>query len=421
VPRRQYRLHHLLKGVAWIGASGVCGRTVAFAASIVVAHALGPAAFGVLAFGLSIAIVFGACASLGLDELLVREIARNGDNSGATFADALILRLAATPIAGCGVVLLAVSSQLDARLGVSLTGYALLNSCLLSACAAFRGRGRMDLQALLIGGQAVLVSLLAVAVALSAGAVDGVGAAYVAGTAVVVCVAYWLLARTGAQPRFGWRPRAWASLACIGAPFAVGAIGLLALDRMALTTITIISGSQAAGWFGAVHAIILALSGVATTAMLVAFPLLARAHVHDPRAASALVRDLLGVALALGCTLSLALYLLAPVGVPLLFGSDYLASVAIMQRIAFSLPFVLTTIVLVGACEATDRQTLSARAIATALPLAGLTCIGATWLWGYEGGAAAYTLSHAVLAGVLAARWFLQPQVVLAAQPRGAE
>jgi O-antigen/teichoic acid export membrane protein len=120
--------------------------------------------------------------------------------------------------------------------------------------------------------------------------------------------------------------------------------------------ITLICGPQAAGWFGAVHVIVLALSGLATTATMVAFPLLARAVVHDPRTASALARELLAVALAVGFTLSVALYVLAPNVVPVLFGPEYVPSITILQRIAFSLPFVFTTIVLVGAFEATDRQ-----------------------------------------------------------------
>jgi O-antigen/teichoic acid export membrane protein len=227
VSHHQYALRRLVGGVAWIGASGVCGRIIAFTASIVLAHTLGAAAFGVLAFGLSVAVIFSACASLGLDELLVRETVRHPNRSGAIFADALILRLAAIPVGVGGALLLAIGYRLDAWLGVTLAGYAILNSCLLSACAVFRGRGRMNVQALLIGGQAVLISLLSTTVAVLTRAVDGVGGAYAVGTAAVVVVAYWLLARSGAQPRFGWRPTAWTRLAHVSAPFAVGAIGLL--------------------------------------------------------------------------------------------------------------------------------------------------------------------------------------------------
>jgi O-antigen/teichoic acid export membrane protein len=400
--------------VVWIGVGGVCGRGVAFAASIALAHMLGPAAFGVLAFGLSVAVVFSACAGLGLDELLVREFARRPRDSRGLFADTLILRLGAIPIGVGGALLLTSVYSGDTWLGVTLALYAILNSCLLSACATFRGRARMDIPAVLIGGQAVLIGLMATAMAWLTASAQAVAGAYAFGAGAFVLVAFWLLARTGAQPRFGWRPHAWRRLARVSAPFAVGAIGLLALDRVALAAITLTCGAQAAGWFGAVHTIILGLSGLATTATIVAFPRLARAAVDDPRAASSLVGDLLIVALAVGVTLSAALYFLASSLVLALFGADYTASIAILQRIAFSLPAVFVTIVLVGAFEATDRQWQSARAIATALPAAAVLCVGATWVGGLDGGAIAYTAAHVVLAGLLAARWLFQPRPVVA-------
>lgn len=409
MPGGHHGLRRLLGGVAWIGISGVCARSVAFAASIALAHTLGPADFGVLAFGLSVAVVFSACASLGLDELIVREVARQTRASGAIFADALVLRLCAVPLGVGGALLLASIYHIDLGLSLVLASYAVLNSYLLSACAAFRGRGRMHVHALLIGGQALLISASATLLALLTGAVGTVTAAYAASTGAIVVAAYCLLSWTGAQPRFGWRPRAWLSLARSSAPFALGGIGLLALDRLALSAITLVCGPQAAGWFGAAQAIVLALSGAATTATLVAFPHLARAVVHDPRAASVLAVDLLALALVLGVASCIGLYFLAPVLVPMLFGPEYVASTAIMQRIAFSVPSIFVTIVLVGAFEATDRQSISAVTIAAAVPVAAVLCMGATWLWGYTGGAAAYSASHAVLAAMLLARWFVPP------------
>ena len=54
----------------------VCVHALAFVASIFVTRALGPSEFGSLAFGLSVALVVALAGGLGLDDLLVRELAR---------------------------------------------------------------------------------------------------------------------------------------------------------------------------------------------------------------------------------------------------------------------------------------------------------------------------------------------------------
>ncbi|MGH2368954.1 MAG: oligosaccharide flippase family protein, partial [Chloroflexota bacterium] len=43
-------------------------RLVSFVASLYVAKALGPAEFGALSLGLALAVMFGVCANLGLDD-----------------------------------------------------------------------------------------------------------------------------------------------------------------------------------------------------------------------------------------------------------------------------------------------------------------------------------------------------------------
>lgn len=403
-------MQRLLAGVAWIGISGLIGRASAFAASVFLAQRLGPSDFGVFSFGLSLAAIFSVCAGFGLDEVLVREIARHPKRSGPLFADTLILRLAAVPLGLVGAVALVNLGGLNAELALCLLAYAVLNSYLLSACAAFRGQGRLRTQALLMGTQVVLIAIAAVTAAWFTARLEVIAVGYVVTTGCVTLTAFILV--KGARPRFGWRPTQWVRLAHTSAPFAVGLIGLLAFDRLALVSLTVVGGAEAAGWFAAVQTIVLALAGLATTASMVAFPVLARAAVRDPHQAAELVADLVRVAVAGGLLLSVCLYVIAPWLVPTLFGTTYSQSIAILQLISFSIPSIFVTLVLIAACEAGDRQTTSARSIAAILPVGAMVCFGATWAWGYAGAAAAYSASYFALAAVLGAHWFLARSAV---------
>jgi O-antigen/teichoic acid export membrane protein len=410
----QHQLLRLVRGFAWIAASGLVGRIAGFGASILLAHILGPEAFGLVAVGVSIATVFSLCAGLGLDELLVRDIAREpyGSGSGTLCGDLLVVRLTAVPICIIGALALAAASQADAGLALGFGLYAVLNTYLLSACAAFRGQGQMRSQALLVGAQAAMVALCSVAVAYLVPRVDLVAVGYVVATGLAVAAAFALLRRTAFSPRFAWRPGAWVRLVRRGVPFAASGVGLLALDRAALLCIILVSGPVAAGWFGAAHTIVLSLGGLGTSAMMVAFPTLVRVAAADSRRFTSLVSHLVGAALVGGGALAVGLFALAPVMMPTLFGAEFGPSVAMLRAVAFSVPAMFVSLVLVGAFEASDRQAASAQTVTAAVPLAAAVCLGGTWTWGITAGAFAYSLAHVTLAGLLAIHWWRwQPAV----------
>ena len=393
----------MLRGLAWLVVGGACGRILGFATTVALAHMLGPEEFGRLAFGLAAGLIFSVCASFGLDDLLVREIARNPRRSGVLLGHASVVRLAAVPLGIIGVVALALAHQLDLAIGLIVGGYGLLNSYLLAACAVLRAHGRMRAHALLLTAQVVVTAALAVAAGWATNSLLAVSTAYALATVSVVVVAFGMLMHAGSAPIIRWQPAAWLALARAGAPFAVTLIGLLVLDRLALVCITVMRGAEAAGWFGAAHTIVLALAGATTAAMMAVYPYLSRAAQQDPPSASALVGRLTVGALAAGVAIGGLLYVLAPTVIGVLFGSAYGTSVSVLQRMAFGIPAIFANIVLVAAFGATDRPASSARAIVLASVGGGLMCALATWNWGYLGGALAYSASHGLLVLLLLA------------------
>jgi O-antigen/teichoic acid export membrane protein len=393
----------MLRGLAWLIAGGACGRIIGFVTSVALAHVLGPEVFGELAFGLALGTIFSVCASFGLDDLLVRDIARNPRRAGVLLGHASVLRLAAVPLGIIGVAGLAFAGQLEMAIGLALGGYGLLNSYLLAACAVFRAHGRMRAHALLLTAQVMVTAALAVAAGRATSSLVVVSAAYAMATGSVMLVAFGMLVHAGSAPIVRWRPAALMALARAGVPFAITLIGLLALDRLALVCISVMSGAEAAGWFGAAHTIVLALAGASTAAMMAVYPYLARVARLNPASAAALVRRMTSGALAAGVAIGGLLYVLAPTVIGVLFGSAYSASAAVLQRMAFGMPAIFANIVLVAAFGATDRPAVSARAIVLATVGSGLMCALATWTWGYLGGALAYAESHALLVVLLVA------------------
>lgn len=77
---------------------------VGFVVTGIVARHLGTSSFGELSYGLAIGMIGAGIAQLGLDSLVMRNIARHPDEAAQTLVTAFVLRTAASLIVCCGVV-----------------------------------------------------------------------------------------------------------------------------------------------------------------------------------------------------------------------------------------------------------------------------------------------------------------------------
>lgn len=376
-------------------------RLVSFVATLIITRTLGPASFGALSFGLTLAVILSVLANLGLDDYVVREIARDPRRAASLLGSAATLKLLALPVGALGVLVLALSDPRHALLYLCLAVYGLLNSYLLLICAVLRGHGRMELQTLLLGIQVLLIAVSSVATARLTGNVVFIAAGYVLATLGALAAGSALLRRRGLRPRLRWDPAAWLALGRRVAPFGVTLIGFLLFDRLAIVSIALCSGQVAVGWFNAVYSLILILSSIPTIVLSTIFPLMSRLAQHDRPALSPLVERLVTYTTIISLSLALTLPILAPALVHRLFGAAYGPSVAMLQVLALALPAMFLTIALSGVMEAMDQQRACAAVIGRSLVVAVPLTMAACKLWGYQGGVLAYVACHTALACVM--------------------
>ena len=88
-----------LSNTGWLMAERVLRLGVGLLVGVYVARYLGPGRFGSLSYAQGMVAILAAVASLGLDNVLVRELVRRPEQSGGLLGTALILRLAGAIIA----------------------------------------------------------------------------------------------------------------------------------------------------------------------------------------------------------------------------------------------------------------------------------------------------------------------------------
>jgi O-antigen/teichoic acid export membrane protein len=79
--------------IAWLGFDKLYSTAISFVVSVFVARYLGTSDFGLFSYTLAFVTIFQVPATLGLEEILVRELVRNPDDEGAILGTALGMRL----------------------------------------------------------------------------------------------------------------------------------------------------------------------------------------------------------------------------------------------------------------------------------------------------------------------------------------
>jgi O-antigen/teichoic acid export membrane protein len=81
-----------LEGIGWLFFSRVLGMAISFFVTAMVARYLGPAKYGTLSYATSFVMLFSFISSLGIDQILYRDIIKNPERENELFGTAFILK-----------------------------------------------------------------------------------------------------------------------------------------------------------------------------------------------------------------------------------------------------------------------------------------------------------------------------------------
>lgn len=386
---------------AFLTTGVVLARLVNFVMITVVARRLGPASFADFSFVLAIFIAYGLIANLGLENLIVREVARSAESGRAIMEQALGVKLLALPV---GVALVLVIGWYDPslwRIAWALFLYGQLHAELLFLYALFRGQEKMHRQMILVVLQALFIASLSIVALFWRPSAESVSVAHAVGGAVPLAIGWWWVARERLLPQRLGERHAVGRLLRTTVPFAFSILGLLIFDRHAILFVEAFASREALGWYNAVYLVILALSQLPLIAINGLFPLLAQ-RAQDGARLLPIVRRAWGLLTVLGVAVALALFASAPWLIPLIFGAAYRPAATIMQILALSIPAIFSMILLNGLLQAVDQQRMAGIAFAVGLLIACPLTAFLAARYGYLGGAVGYTIA-AYLIGLLLA------------------
>ncbi|MDB4973977.1 MAG: polysaccharide biosynthesis protein [Myxococcaceae bacterium] len=327
--RARLSMHGLARDTAILLAERVVRLLAGLLVAIYCARTLGPSAYGLYSYALSLVLLFSFLGQAGLEQILVRELVHKGAAAEATLAAAFSLRLIGASGAGIVAILaarLGASADLPVTLLVSLLALSgLLQASYvadawLQAQRAFRPSSTAKTIALLVAALGRIVAASSAAPLLGLALVS-VGEAVLTGVLLG-----WVARDKGLRLRHALaaldrreQRRLWTA----ARPMLLSSFAVALYARGDVFLLGRLSSLGEVGMYSAAASLSEALYVLPVALMTAAGPRLAELHRRDPPGFRAACMSLVSVSSGAGLAVALALSLLASPIVSLVYGSRF--------------------------------------------------------------------------------------------------
>lgn len=375
-------------------------------------RSLGDAGFGELYLALSFGMIFSVLVEFGLDQQLVRAVAREHSVAGEYLVNSLAIKVV---LAGIAYTIIIVLIQVlgyppQVKLTIAVYGVTVLfNGISSSLTAVYQGLERVLHSAMGTVIEKVLVAVISLILLSQGFGIAAIAGAFVAGSAIGATWKGLFLARM-APVRAPVELRTVRRLIAGALPFflywVLGAI-YYRIDVVLLSKLT---DTTAVGWYGAAYRLfdtLVFLPGIVSTVVM--FPILARlAATSHPDLRLALSKGL-EVMVMLGVPICTGLFVLAEPIIRFIYGRpEFLPAVPALRLLTIGLFFLYVNSVLGVALVSLNQE----RKMTTVAALATVFNLGLNWLLIPH-------FQHIAAAAVTAATEFLIFSYLCFCMPRG--
>lgn len=412
------RLAAAARTSAWVLFGKGAERVLRVAVIAVLARLLDPGGFGVYSVAFAFAEVFSAFTDLGLNSILVREMAKDRASAPRLMGAGIALKLllSALSLAAAWALAFLTMGPGELRASALAATFVLFVSFRVASLrwvfeAPFEAGLKMGEPALIGLASELLSAACLIAAALAGWPLPAIIAAQLAALAPGGV----LLARRAAReapPRLAMEPALWGRLLRMALPVGIAGLFLIAYSRAAILMLQWLADASAVGMFAAAFKLTGSLDIIPLACTTPLLPLLAAARAGGRREEAArLYQGALALALALSLPVALAGTLLAGEIAGTIYGAAYLPAAGALRVLTWASVFHFALYVMTTAAVAVGREglfTLYAGLLALLNVLLNALLIPP---FGFLGAAWATLLAEGLLAG--AGAWVLRGELGL--------
>ncbi len=346
----------------------VASYLLAFFYMMYTARYLGPASFGILSFAFAFTGIFAVFANLGLDPLMVREVARDKAVAPKYLANVSLMK----------IILVAITFGLIA-LTINLLGYPeqtikvvylLALSVTFTAFtqmfySIFRAFERMEFQAINGMLNAALI-LGGVIFAIKNGfTVVGFASLYVIASIISLGYSFTVMKLKFSNPasalaakviEFDWS--FWKPTIKEALPFGLTVIFITVSYWIDSVMLSFMKGDAAVGWYNAAYRMVLALGFIPIAFNSAIFPIMSRFYITSQSSLQLSMEKYFKYMVILGIPIGVGTTLLAPRFISLIFGAEYTNSTIALQILVWAMVFTYMSSSPSRLIESSNKQML---------------------------------------------------------------
>lgn len=352
-------VHRLVKNTSVIFISQILSYVLGFFITMYTARYLGAEGYGILSLALSITGIFGILADLGLNTLMVREVARNKELADTYISNTFLMKMVLS-ILTFGLMF-SVVNIIGYSSTVSTVIYLITFSVIVNAFtgvlnAVFQANEKMEY---------VSVSTILSSAAMLVGTAVGIYYHYdVIYFAMLYIISYGLvfiyisimylwkfsLPKIHMDMSF-WKPtikEAW--------PFGITSLSGTLYTYIDSIMLSIIQGNTVVGWYSAAYRLMLITLFIPNTVNTAIFPVMSRFYTSSRDSLNLMYERYFKYMLIIGIPMGFGTTILADKIIMLIFGSGYSQSVLALQILIWTMVFTFAGASFVQLLQSVNRQ-----------------------------------------------------------------
>lgn len=337
-------VHKALKNVTAILAGDVIGKVLAMVTSVVLARYLGPEDYGKHAFILSFTYTFMILADFGLNDLIIRDVARDRSLSAHYFATSAVIKtafsMASILFMVCVLYLIGYPRE-TIIYTMCFSGVIVFITMTNSIMAIFKAHERMEYASLVTVMNSLILFLFIVSLTYLKGTLLEVILARVLAAGLVAVLGVLILARKIAPLAFSTSPAAVRKLSAASFPFMT--IGIISALYFSLDVIMLsrFKGPVYVGWFTpAANDLFFGLMIIPGAVTAVTYPMFSRHYGESVDQLRRSCNFTIKVLTIIGVAISAGTFVLAPKIIHFIYGDKYENSIIVLRIISLAVSFL---------------------------------------------------------------------------------
>lgn len=351
----------IAKNTGLLAISNVITSILGFFLLIYLARYLGEVGFGKYSFALSFTALFSIIANLGMNNYIIREIARNKELTNEYLTNVSVIKLLLSFIA-FGLIVLTINLMdypKDTTYAVYLFGiYMILISFVLTFRSIFQAYERMGYDAAVGVIEYIILFSLVLFVLFSGYGLIELAYVYIFVGIVAVSLSFSIIVIKIAKPKPAIDFSLWKTLIVGSIPFALNALFGVLFFRIDTVMLSVLKNDAAVGIYNAAYNPLLALGVIPTVFIAALYPVMSRYFVSSKDSLEILTglsskyMAILGFPVAMGC------FVLADRFIALFYLDQFSASIIAFQILALFIPLRFVSSVTGTLLTSINRQSL---------------------------------------------------------------